>query len=386
MLSNIYLDRLDAYVEDKLIPQFTSGNARKRNPKYRQLEWLLGIVKKARDWETWTRLRREMRSLPSYDTQDPNFRRLRYVRYADDFLLGFTGPRCEAEAIKTAIREFLAAELRLELSDAKTLITHGRTEKARFLGYEVCVSHCDSKVAAGQRSVNGKIALLVPREVVMAKRKTYMRRGKVVHRPELLEDDDLSIISLYQAQWRGLLNYYLMAVNVSARLSQVYRAMRISLAKTLAAKHRLTLSQVFRVYGATAWTLHGDLKVLRAIRDRPGKEPLVAEFGGLEVRWRKEVPNCDPPTTVNWNPRSELVKRLLADVCELCGSTGDCEVHHIRKLSDIDRPGRRAKTAWEQIMIARRRKTLVLCRKCHRAVDNGKYDGPSITTPESRVP
>jgi len=327
-----------------------------------------------------------MRSLPSYDTQDPNFRRLWYVRYADDFLLGFTGPRCEAEVIKTAIREFLAAELRLELSDAKTLITHGRTETARFLGYEVCVTSCDSKITAGQRSVNGKIALLVPREVVAAKRKAYMRRGKAVHRPELLEDDDLSIISLYQAQWRGLLNYYLMAVNVSVRLPQVCRVMRVSLAKTLAAKHRLTLSQVFRVYGATAWTPHGDLKVLRATRERPGKAPLVAEFGGLEVRWKKEVPNCDPPTTVHWNPRSELVKRLLANVCELCGSTDDCEVHHIRKLSDIDRPGRRAKTAWEQIMIARRRKTLVLCRKCHRAVDNGTYDGPSITTPESRVP
>ena len=386
LLSNIYLDRLDAYVEDKLIPQFTSGDKRRRNPTYRHLEYLLRVAKKAQDWDAWLWLRREMRRLPSYETHDPDFRRLSYVRYADDFLLGFIGPRNEAEAIKSAITKFLAEELRLELSDAKTLITHARGDKARFLGYEVTVSQCDTKVAADQRSVNGKIALLVPHGVVTAKQKQFMKGGKAVHRPELLEDADLSIISLYQSQWRGLLNYYLMAVNVSVRLPKVYRVMRISLAKTLAGKHNLTLSQVFRTYQGIVSTMHGDLKVLRATLPRPGREPLVAEFGGLEVRWRKACPNCDPSTTVKWNRRSELVKRLLVNVCELCGCPDFCEVHHIRKLSDIDRPGRRPKTEWERVMVARRRKTLVLCRKCHNAVDDGKHDGPSLKTLESRVP
>src|SRR5262249_26405157 len=85
LLSNIYLDRLDAFVEDKLIPRYTSGDARRRNPDYRHLEYRLRIAKKEGDWETWTRLRREMRALPSHDPQDPDFRRLSYVRYADDF-------------------------------------------------------------------------------------------------------------------------------------------------------------------------------------------------------------------------------------------------------------------------------------------------------------
>ena len=385
LLSNIYLNKLDAYVEDKLIPQFTSGISRQRNAEYRRLERLVGDAKEAKDWQTWTRLRSGMLQMPSRDTHDPKFRRLSYVRYADDFLLGFIGPREEAEVIKSAIRKFLSEELRLELSEAKTLITHGRDEKARFLGYEVTVTHCNTKVAAGQRSVNGKIALLVPRDVVAAKQKQFLRHGKAVHRPELLEDDDFSIISLYQAQWRGLLNYYLMAVNVSVRLPKLYRVMFLSLAKTLARKYGLTMTQAIRTYRGTAWTMHGDVKVLRAVLPRPGKTPLVAQFGGLEVRWRKEIANCDPSTTVNWNPRSELVKRLLAGVCELCGRTDQCEVHHIRKLSDLDKPGRRPKTEWEHIMIARRRKTLVLCRTCHRAVDHGKHDGASIKTLESRM-
>jgi group II intron reverse transcriptase/maturase len=183
LLANIYLDRLDAFVEDKLIPQFTSGGKRHRNAEYRHLEYLLGVAKKTGDWESWTRHRREMRRLPSCDTFDPNFRRLSYIRYADDFLLGFVGPRNEAEVIKSAIRQFLSQELRLELSDAKTLITHGRSDKARFLGYEIIVSQCDTKIAAEKRSVNGKIALLVPPDVVTAKRKQFMRHGKAVPAP-----------------------------------------------------------------------------------------------------------------------------------------------------------------------------------------------------------
>lgn len=77
------------------------------------------------------------------DPEDPDFRRLKYVRYADDFLLGFIGPKHEAEEIESRIREFLTTQLGLELSDAKTLITHGRTAAARFLGYEIVVSQND---------------------------------------------------------------------------------------------------------------------------------------------------------------------------------------------------------------------------------------------------
>lgn len=386
ILSNIYLDRLDTYVEDELIPQYTRGAMRGRNPAYRHHEYLVRVAKQDRDWAKWKRLRHEMQQLPSYATHDPEFRRLYYVRYADDFLLGFIGPKNEAEEIKARIKTFLKEQLLLDLSDAKTLITHGRTEKARFLGYEIAVTQSDSKQFAGQRSVNGKVALLVPPDVAAAKRAPFLRQGKVVHRPELVDDDDLTIISLYQAQWRGLLNYYLMAVNVSVRLPPVYRAMKVSLLKTLARKHRLTVPQILRKYDETIYRPpHGYLKVLRATLPRPGKKTLVAQFGGLEVRRRESVPSCDPDAVVKWNRRSELVQRLQADKCELCGREVDCEVHHIRKLSDIDRPGRRPKSNAEHVMAARKRKTLVLCRECHQKVHYGEHDGPSIKTLESRV-
>lgn len=362
---------------------------RARNSEYRHFEYLARVARKSGNVKDLLAARRKMRSLPSMNPDDPDFRRLTYVRYADDFLLGFIGPKCEAEEIKAKIGKFLADRLRLEMSQAKTLITHGRSEKARFLGYEVTVSQANDKLTRHQkqRSVNGKIALLVPADVQRAKMQKFMKRGKVVHRPELLHDDDLSIISLYQAEWRGLVNYYLMAHNISARLQKVYRVMQVSLCKTLAAKHKLTLSQVFRKYRGEQLTLYGLLKTIQTIKHREGKKPLMAVFGGLPLRRQEMQPYLsDPAIEVQWNRRSELARRLEADQCELCGSRDHIEVHHIRKLSDLKRDGRRPKSEWETVMIARRRKTLVVCRICHEKIDHGNYNGPAIRgTLESRV-
>ena len=388
LLSNIYLDQLDRFVEDELIPQYTRGKMRARNSEYRHFEYLARVARKSGNVQDLLTAKRKMRSLPSMNPDDPNFRRLTYVRYADDFLLGFIGPKSEAEEIKAKIGNFLADRLRLEMSQAKTLITHGRSEKAR-LGYEVKVSQANDKLTRHQkqRSVNGKIALLVPADVQRAKMQKFMKCGKVVHRPELLHDDDLSIISLYQAEWRGLVNYYLMAHNISTRLRRVYRAMQLSLCKTLAAKHKLTLFQVIRKYRGEQLTPYGPLKTIQAIKHREGKKPLMASFGGLPLR-RQEMPHglFDPAIEVQWNRKSELARRLEADQCELCGSRDHIEVHHIRKLSDLKRDGRRPKSEWETVMIARRRKTLVVCRSCHEKIDHGNYNGPAIRgTLESRV-
>ena len=390
LLSNIYLHKLDSYVEDELIPQYTRGEARARSGEYRHWEYLAGVARKAGDRDGLLAAKRAMRSLPSKDVNDPGFRRLTYVRYADDFLLGFIGPKSEAEEIKAKVGQFLTGALHLELSQAKTLVTHARSEAARFLGYEVRVTQANDKLARAchkQRSVNGKIALLVPADVERAKIQRYMSGGKIDHRPELLADDDLSIIARYQSEWRGLVNYYLLAHNVAARLGEVHRVMEVSLCKTLAARHRLSLKQVFHRYRGEAMTRYGPLKTIKATRPRPGMEPLVAEFGGLPLRRQKRlsVPS-DPPVLPGWNRKSEIVARLEADRCELCGSEDHIEVHHIRKLSDLNRDGRRAKAPWEAVMIARKRKSLVVCRSCHEKIDHGHYDGPSIRrTLESRV-
>src|SRR3954447_22921152 len=167
LLSNIYLDKLDRFVEETLLPIYNRGDRRRNEPGYKAI---LNAARRAGDkgdHEEAARLRKQAQAMPSRDPKDPDFRRLWYVRYADDFLLGFSGPRHEAEEIKCRVGYFLRDNLRLELSESKTLITHARTEAARFLGYEVVVLDHDGKHDhRGQRCINGVVRLKIPGDVL----------------------------------------------------------------------------------------------------------------------------------------------------------------------------------------------------------------------------
>jgi len=378
ILANIYLDRLDKFVEQVLLPDFNRGTVRRTNQAYHNLQKMAARRKKSGDVEGYRECMRKKGLLPSKDFNDPNYRRLRYVRYADDFLLGFCGPKQEAEEIKDRLRDFLQESLKLNLSPEKTLITHARTQKARFLGYEICVSHNNLHRANGVRRSNGKVCLLIPSDVINDKISCYLKHGKISHRPELLPDQPLSIVARYQAEWRGLVEYYQLAWNMNARLGRLFYFMNVSLAKTLACKYQISRKAVFDRFKSEVETPLGMRKVLLIRKERPDKPDLVAYFGGINLARTKIIRNCDPPLRVPFNPKCELVERLLADECELCGRKGACEVHHIRKLADIDQPGRRVKPDWVKRMIARRRKTLVVCLSCHQDIHNGRYDGKAI--------
>src|SRR5437667_11884086 len=152
ILANILLDKLDKFVENVLIPQYTKGARRKPNLEYHRIMAQSGHQRKKGNTEKAEELRRQAQTMPTKVTNDPDYRRLKYVRYADDFLLGFTGPRSEAEEIKQKLETFLRDHLKLELSQAKTLITHARTGAARFLGYEIHTIHNDTKQTNGRRS------------------------------------------------------------------------------------------------------------------------------------------------------------------------------------------------------------------------------------------
>ena len=229
VLSNIYLDRLDQFAETVLIPEYTRGTARRRNPEYDRVRVAAARARKRGDRPAALALRKQMRGLPSGDLRDPGFRRLHYARYADDHLLGFTGPRAEAEQIRDRLAAFLRDELKLELSPEKTLITHARTGAARFLGYEIITQHSQCR-----RKVNGVIGLRVPRSVIKAKCVPYLTLGKPERRAGRLNLDDLTIISSYGAEYRGLVQYYLLAGDVW-RLNRLRWAAETSMLKTLGA-------------------------------------------------------------------------------------------------------------------------------------------------------
>jgi group II intron reverse transcriptase/maturase len=381
ILSNVYLDQLDRFAEQTLIPEYTRGTRRARNPRYEQLRWQMQCLYKAGQIEEATAIRKELRRTPSVDPNDPEYRRLRYVRYADDFLLGFIGPKDEAEVIRERLAAFLRDKLKLELSPDKTLITNATEQAARFLGYEIISQRCDTKthlvhrrnleVPYRKRAINSVIALRLPADVIERRCALYTRDGKPIHRAELLEDSDFSIVATYQSEYRGYVEYYALAQNI-AWLNKLCWVMQTSLLKTLAGKYRSTVSRMARRYHATVPTDYGPRACLEVQVERAGKTPLVARFGGLPLRRKKMAVLIDQELTRRRPEGVELLQRLMAEKCELCGNTEKVEVHHIRKLADLKVRGQGAPDAWKQKMAARRRKTMVLCERCHDAVHAGR--------------
>jgi group II intron reverse transcriptase/maturase len=363
ILSNIYLHKLDEFVERELIPQYTRGATRAANPAYRQTDALLRRARRRGDRTEARRLALEMRTLPSTDPMDPGYRRLKYIRYADDVLLGFTGPKAEAEQIKAKLAGFLRETLGLELNQDKTLITHARSQRARFLGYHITVQHSSTKISNGRRSANGKIALKVPPDVVRAQCARYRKHGKSWHRPRLQNLDDYDIVRVYGAEYRGVVNYYLLAQDVW-RLRTLRWHAEVSMLKTLALKHQSTVSKMAARHKAKVITGDGPRTCFEARRRRRGKPDLVARFGGIILRQDRRAVITDPAPVRVRVPRKELLARLRQRECELCETGITVAVHQVAGLKELGKPGP-GQPAWAALMAKMRRKTLIICAPCH---------------------
>ena len=371
VFSNIYLDRLDRFVETVLTPEYTRGISRRDNPAYSRVSAAIRRARLRGDRTAVRALQRQRRGIPVGDVNDPGYRRLRYTRYADDHLLGFAGPKHEAEEIKTRLAEFLRDDLGLELNAGKTLITHARTQAAKFLGYEITVQHARSRPA-----INGSVGLRVPRKVIKEKCGPYLKHGKPEYRTELLNLDDHQIISTYGAEYRGIAQYYLLAGDVS-RLNRLEGVAKTSMLKTLAAKHGSTVTKMARKYKARTATPHGLRTCFEATVERPGRKPLVARFGGIPlIRQKKAVLTDHQPVPAT--RRKELITRLQTGKCELCGQRAPVEVHQVAKLTDLHKPGR-PQPAWAALMTRMRRKTLVVCAPCHHQAIHNRQPAAQFT-------
>lgn len=289
---------------------------------------------------------------------------MRFPR-ATRLLLGYAGPKTEAEEIKRRIGKFLRDSLKLELSEEKTLLTHASTGEAKFLGYGISIQRDNNRrVKGGTRAISGIPNLRVPKGRITEALKPYMKNEKPVHRAMALNDDAFSIISQYQAEYRGLVGYYRKAINLNA-FAKLRWVMEVSLTKTLAAKMKISVPSVYRRYAATIVTKDGVYKGLRISVQREGRPPLVATWGGVNLK-RVRIARLDDQPERVWNTsRTELVERLLAQTCEQCGSTDRVSVHHIRALRDLKTKGQAPPPDWMVRMASRQRKTLVVCHNCH---------------------
>jgi group II intron reverse transcriptase/maturase len=392
LLSNIYLNELDEFVEDVLIPRYTRGKIRQRNPLDRQYEAQLRKVRKTGDKEHMKQLEKEQRLLPSLDMDDPNFRRLQYVRYADDFILAFIGTKVEAESIRDAIAQFLHDHLKLNLSAEKTLITHATTEDARFLGYAIRIYQENTQLAkpprklARRRSVNGHVRLGIPYGLTHQYAQPYLRNGKTTSQAGLTMYSAAHIIDVFQARFRGIANYYRYAVDRS-HLNSLKYIMEQALVKTLAHKYRVNVTTIYRRYRGIQ-TVNGQQYPTLQV-EVPTKHGMRLIYWGavpLKVDKRLEQTLNETKDT-RWGGRTDLLRRLQADRCEICGSRDRAQVHHVRKLVELKRrwEGRKEKPVWVARMITMQRKTLIVCHHCHVDIHAGRTPKLSQRNLESRM-
>ena len=287
-------------------------------------------------------------------------------------LCGFLGPREEAEQIKQELGTFLQNTLKLELSSEKTLITHAQTQAARFLGYDLQVRYCNDKLAGdGYRRLNANVVLRVPVEVIEKKRKLYQQGGKPLRRHSLAACSDYTILKTYQDEYRGLVEYYLLANNVYW-LHRVQWAAQQSLLHTLAAKYQSSIAKMIKRYRAITQTPQGPRKCFQASLERTnGKKPLIAQFGGIPLIHQKEAVLIDRVPALARYEQKEVIRRLIAGRCELCEIRDEhCVVHQTRKLADLEKMGNK-RPRWANIMLKRRRKTLIVCQSCHHDIHEG---------------
>jgi len=375
ILANIYLNELDQMMKQK-IASFNKGKTRQRNPDYMRLKGRKGYAKKkARqtgDWTEHKQLQKQLLTTSSADPQDPNYRRMFYVRYADDFLIGIIGSKQDAQDTKTWLKEYLRDELHLELSDQKTLITHAQ-KRVRFLGYDIKRWRNDRirryKTSQGivtRRTTAYQLTLLMPRDKVIEFAKSYGNPNKWhgERRTRLIHLSELEILMTYNAEIRGFLNFYALADNLTSVASNLLWMTTSSFFRTIAAKRQSTLKKV------AASMKHGPSRYVITTTNAKGKTKDHILISSTKYIHRQPIryQHVDQiPNTWVFRSHSELGLRLLAQECEWCGAKDSpIEVHHVRKLKDLD-----GKAVWEKEMLSRRRKTMVLCRTCHRKLHAG---------------
>ena len=376
LLSNIYLNELDKWMARK-IAVFNKGKRRKITAAYhrgsRRRKKAKVYGRETGDWSQYKAEMRASQNIPFADPQDPSFRRMYYCRYVDDFVVAIIGSKEDAERVKAELAAFLREKLYLELSMKKTLITNAK-DRVRFLGYDIKRWQGERRVRyrtkRGQvitrRSCTYHLQLLIPRDKCHNFVREYGNPStwRGASRGKLYNLSELEILKIYNSEIRGFLNYYALADNFGQLASRILWVTTSSFFRTLAAKRRSTLKRVARSLkrGANHYVISVEIGEGKTREYRLVSSPKQIQL--KKVTWDIDrIPNI-----YRYQGKTELGKRLQANQCEWCGTRqGYMEVHHVRKLANL-----KGKTIWERRMIERRRKTMVLCKRCHVDLHAGR--------------
>lgn len=387
ILANIYMNELDIFMME-YTAKFNRGRKRNINPEFKKkLDVCRGKEERLkRNWNKYSEkeisdlrkeirnLRKELKTIPYGNPMDENYRRITYVRYADDFLIGIIGNKKDAEKIKVDVGEFIKTGLHLEMSDEKTLVTHG-TDFAHFLGFDVaiCSEQRNKTTAKGytKRSLTGKVTINVPKEKWMNRlihygvlkihydKKDGHEIWEPVRRTELMNLEDWEIVRRFNAEIRGLYNYYRIANNVSV-LNNFYYVMQYSMLKTFAGKYKTHISRIWKKYRknkdfVVTYTTAKGTKEVKFYHDGFRYEP-------TPLKWEHDKMDV----YVIRSEHREIDARIRKQTCELCKQQCNClEIHHVKTLKRL-----KGETEWEKQMLHMHRKTLALCPECHAKIHN----------------
>jgi group II intron reverse transcriptase/maturase len=385
ILANIYLDELDKHMAE--YKEKFSTPTRTVNPEHRNLAGRIFHLKEKNEksWDklsaeekkqrskTVRQMQAEQRSLPTHPVKEISYKSLQYVRYADDFIVGVIGSREDAETLKRELAIFLQEKLKLTLSVEKTVITN-TAKSARFLGYDISVSRSQDikrlKNGKRQRVYYGVVQLRMPHDIWSSKLLGYgairiskdtsgQERWKAMPRGKLINRTDIEILSKYNAEIRGLYNFYSIAGNVST-LNHFSSLMKYSMLKTFGSKYRCQVRKIKERY-----VKDGEFTVPYQTKSGPKEatfyhggfrkktEPSFGQVDMLEIYKKYDKPNS-------------LAVRLRAKTCELCGcECSGLEMHQVKRLKDL-----KGQYEWEITMKKLRRKTLAVCPSCHNEIHN----------------
>ena len=357
ILSNIYMNEFDRWVEEQLIPKYTKRRRKKANPKYTKM------IRQGKALD---------KSIRTTIGKDEKYSKVYYVRYVDDFLIGVNGSKAQCIEIRNAIKEYLNLNLKLELNIQKTNIIHTTTDHADFLGHHIkCTPMQKHPVAYNKK---GKLVrkttntqLLAPIRIIVSKLndKGFAKNGRPTRNGRYINYDLWNIIQSYKNVERGILNYYSMSNNYGRLAARIHYILKYSCALTIASKMKLkTLKKTFGKYGKnlTITDGNGSISYPTIEYKRPKVQLLIEKEFNLD-RFIEQ-----------------LVKRYsrhrgnIVGPCIVCGAKDDIEVHHIRALKNI-----RDKNDWlAKTMALYSRKQVPVCKFCHSKIHKGEHDRKKI--------
>lgn len=383
ILANIYLDKFDKYMRE-YAENFDKGKKRRENPLHahysRKAIRLRKKIRMSEDAETKAQLQQqlkevesEIRRVPATMDMDTDYKRLKYIRYADDFLIGVIGSKEDCEQMKRDFTLFMKSKLKLELSEEKTLITNAH-DPAKFLGYEISVrdSEAMKRNALGylRRAFSGKVILTLPLATV--KRKLLELKAMqlknvdgnevwwATSRDYMLNDSPETICAKYTMEIRGLYQYYRIANNISYAGSKFGYIMKYSFCKSLAKKLNSSTKKVIVRYRKGH-----DIAIPYTDKKGDAKFRIFYNDGFARQKPNKDA-SCDNLPNTFVFPRPTLAERLMENKCEMCGATNVHTVmYQIRKLTEI-----KPNTEWHKLMLKKWRKTLAVCDKCNAKIHN----------------